>query len=526
MRTRAELIGAGALARSLALTAGRLDHPEPFAPGEPMGQHLTVQKLVRVTEGRQHYLVDNTGRKWPRRKCWACGYKFSPEMSKSCAYCATPLEDLQFLMTQRWDTALFAGNEAFLKARIRHFGLTAPVFAFYRNDTMMSVYHYNGESYLVDAPAPLAGSYLLAIGIRVANTLAYLHMRGVVLAGLKANHIVVMPNGSVRLFDLDIAEVLPGRGAVFHHPDAPVERDMRDLGRILLDLCSPNDKELTVLLRDLTRGMYRSPANFSDAAEQLHALRQHSNPDPAWAGHASAITDVGIARRENEDSFGWRQLADDTMLYAVADGLGGHEAGGLASSLTVDVLGEYLSRRGSELGKTDKELMASMKAGMDVANRAVFDHRKEHRVEMGTTLTAVLLRKDKLIIGHCGDSRLYRVSKGKLTLLTKDHTVAQDLVEAGRLAPEDAATHRGANILTNTMGADDELEADISVIPVASGDRLLLCSDGLYNPVRDEGLLAGLTSWADRHKSVRRMLRLALNNGSTDNITAILIDVP
>ena len=172
-----------------------------------MGQHLTVERLVRVSEGRQHYLVNNKGQKWPRRKCWACGYKYSPEMSASCAYCATPLEDLQFLMTQRWDTDLFQGHEAFLKARIRHFGLIAPVFAFYRGDTMQSVYHYNGESYLVDAPAPLAGSYLLAIGTRVANTLAYLHTRGVVLAGLKTHHIVVMPNGSVRLFNLDVAQV-------------------------------------------------------------------------------------------------------------------------------------------------------------------------------------------------------------------------------------------------------------------------------------------------------------------------------
>lgn len=491
-----------------------------------MGQHLTVQRLVRVTEGRQHYLVDNKGRKWPRRKCWACGYKYSPEMSASCAYCATPLEDLQFLMTQRWDRSLYDAHEAFLQQRIRHFGLIAPVFAFYKNDTMMSVYHYNGESYLVDAPAPLAGSYLLAIGIRVANVLAYLHMRGIVLAGLRTHHIVVMPNGSVRLFDLDIAEVLTGRGAVFRHPDAPVERDMRDLGRILLDLCSPNDAQLADLLRDLTRGVYPSPTHFSEAAEQLHTERQATNPDPSWAGHASAITDVGIARRENEDNFGWRVLDKDTMLYAVADGLGGHSDGRLASSLTVDVLGEYLTRRGPDLGKTPDELAASMKAGLDVANRAVFDHRTAKKVEMGSTLTAVLLRGKTLVIGHCGDSRLYRVTQGALSQLTTDHTVAQDLVEAGRLAPEDAHTHRGANILTNTMGADDELDADVIVMTVASGDRLLLCSDGLYNPLRDDGLVAGLTSWPDRHKTVRRMLRTALNNGSTDNITALLIDVP
>src|SRR5690606_20913032 len=123
----------------------------------------------------------------------------------------------------------------------------------YHGDTMMSVYHYNGESYLVDVPAPLAGSYVLAIGIRVAQTLAYLHTRGVVLRGLRKHQIAVMPNGAVRLFDLDIAELLTRRGAVFHHPDSPVERDTRDIGRILLGLCSPADEELAGFLRDVTR---------------------------------------------------------------------------------------------------------------------------------------------------------------------------------------------------------------------------------------------------------------------------------
>jgi len=491
-----------------------------------MGQHLTVERLVRVTEGRQHYLVNNIGQKWPRRKCWACGYKYSPEMSASCAYCATPLQDLQFLMTQRWDDALFAGHELFLKARIRHFGLIAPVFAFYRGDSMQSVYHYNGESYLVDAPAPLAGSYLLAIGTRVANTLAYLHTRGVVLAGLKTHHIVVMPNGSVRLFDLDIADVLPGRGAVFHHPDNPVERDMRDLGRILLALCSPNDHELGTLMRDLTRGVYPTPHAFADAAEQLHAVRQQQTPDASWAGQASAISDVGLARRVNEDGFGWRRIGKDAMVYAVADGLGGHERGDVASALTLDVFTEFLSRKEGDLGKTDKALIATMRSAMEVSNRALFQHRSKLRAEMGSTLTAALLVKDKAVVGHCGDSRIYRARDGKVELLTQDHTVAQDLVAAGKLKPEEADSHRGANILTATMGAEDELEADISIVPVKSGDRLLLCSDGLYNPLRIEGITSGLTAWPDRHKTVRRMLRQALSLGSTDNITAIVVDIP
>ena len=520
------MIGAGALARARGAITRRLDHPEPFAAGDPMGQHLTVERLVRVTEGRQHYLVNNVSRKWPRRKCWACGYKYSPEMSRSCAYCATPLEDLRFLMTRRWSPTSFKAYEEFLKLRVRHFGLIAPVYAFYHGDTMMSVYHYNGESYLVDVPAPLAGSYLLAIGMRVANTLAYLHTRGVILAGLRKHQIAVMPNGSVRLFDLDIAGIDTRRGAVFHHPDNPVERDTRDIGRILLELCSPSDDELANFFRDVTRGVYPTPHDFAEAAEQLHTARQQGNPDASRAGTASAISDVGITRAANEDSMGWRKVGDNATVYAVADGLGGHQHGAVASSLAVDVFTEYLQRRAKDLGKTDKELCATMQSALEVANKAVYDHRMAAGAEMGTTLTAVLLLADKrAVVGNAGDSRVYLLRGDKLAGLTTDHTVAQDLVEAGKLSPEDALTHRGAHILTVTLGAEDELESDVAVHKLASSDRLLLCSDGLYGALGDDALATGLSSWPDRHKTMRRLLRGALNAGSTDNVTAMVVDV-
>lgn len=526
MKTRAEMVGAGALALG-DLPGARLDHPAPHGRGEPMGQHLAVDRLVRVMEERLVYLVDNKSRKWPRRKCWACGYKYSPEMARSCAYCATPLEDLQFLMTQRWAPAGFPPYEAFIRGRIHHFGLIAPVFAFYRGASMMSVYHYNGESFLVDAPAPLAGTYLLAVAVRCANTLAYLHQRGVVLGSLRAGNIVIMPNGSVRLFDLDVAELLDAPGAVWRHPAQPAARDAAALGQILGPFVAPEDEALAAFFRDAARGAYPGPVALADAAAQLHEERRRHEPDPRLAAHAAAISDVGLARSENEDAAGWRRVGDRAVLYAVADGLGGHTQGKVASHLAIDTIAEYLARRGADLGQGEEALAAAMRAAVEVANRAVHEHRARHRLEMGTTLCAALVVDQKhLVLGHAGDTRAYLLRDGALRALTRDDTLAQDLVDDGMITPEDALNHRGANILTQTVGGDEAIEAHVSVHALRSGDRVLLCSDGLYRPLGEEGLRAGLAAWPDRHKTARRLLKAALAAGSTDNVTAVVVDVP
>jgi serine/threonine-protein phosphatase Stp1 len=526
MRTRAEVIGAGALAYG-DLPGAHLEHPTPFPRGEAMGQHLTVQRLVRVTRDRQYYLVDNKSPKWPRRKCWACGYKYTPEMAKTCAYCATPLEDLQFLMSQRSKAPGFQPFEDFVTARIRHFGLITPVAAFYRGGSMLSVYHYNGESFLVDAPAPLAPSYVLAIGTRVANTLSWLHQRGVVLSDLRPEHVVIMPNGSVRLFDLDVAEVLDRPGAVWNHPDQPAARDVQRLGRLLGEVAGAEDEALLSFLRDATRGAYPSPADFADACDQLLEARQSAAPDPRATAHAAVLSDIGLVRAENEDSWGWRRIGDRAQLYAVADGLGGHAQGKLASTLAIEVLVEYMVRRANDLGRTPEENEKAMKAAIDVANKTVFEHRKATRTDMGTTLTAALVVDHKrVIIGHVGDTRVYLQSDGRLSRLTRDQTVAQDLLDDGMLTAEDAPFHRGASILTSTIGGEATIESQVLHHPVKPGDRLLLCTDGLYRSLGDDAISGTLTSWPDRHKTVRRLIRGALSASSSDNLTALVVDVP
>src|SRR5690606_26352171 len=154
-------------------------------------------------EGRQIYLVNNLSRKWSRRMCWACSNKYSPDSAKCCSYCGQPLTDQRFLMTARWDRALFDGFEALTRQRVRHFSLITPVFAFYRNNMLMAVYHYDGGALLLDYGAPMSSVQILRIAVQLTDTLAHLHERGVVLRSFTASNVLIMPDGTPRLFDLD-----------------------------------------------------------------------------------------------------------------------------------------------------------------------------------------------------------------------------------------------------------------------------------------------------------------------------------
>jgi len=220
-------------------------------------------------------------------------------------------------------------------------------------------------------------------------------------------------------------------------------------------------------------------------------------------------------------------VGERALLYLVADGLGGHDAGKVASALAVEAAGDFVVARADALGKSPNELQATMKAAVEAANQAVFAYRTQHKLEMGTTLSAALLVDGKhLAVGHAGDTRVYRLTGGALTALTRDQTIAQDLVDDGVLAAEDAPNHRGANILTSTVGGEDEIDVQTGYTAVASGDRVLLCTDGLYRPLGDANIATGLTQWPDRHKTVRGLLRGALRSGSVDNVTAVVADVP
>lgn len=224
-------------------------------------------------------------------------------------------------------------------------------------------------------------------------------------------------------------------------------------------------------------------------------------------------TDIGCLRDHNEDS-----LVVTPPLFAVADGMGGHAAGEVASEIAVRVLSELAPEHpdGEALGRAIEE-----------ANRAVIQAAREGRGRqgMGTTMTAAMLEGERLVIAQVGDSRAYLLHQGKLQQLTRDHSLMADMIEAGQLTPEEARAHPQRSVITRALGSDAHLHPDIYEINVETGDRLLICSDGLSGMIFDDQIENTLRRVQDPQRCASQLVNEAIAAGGHDNVTVIVADV-
>lgn len=231
-----------------------------------------------------------------------------------------------------------------------------------------------------------------------------------------------------------------------------------------------------------------------------------------------AASHVGAVRALNEDA-----CLVGTHLAVVADGMGGHARGDVASGLTIDAFRPLAAR--SDLSPDD------VRRAVTAANAALLADARQHpdRDGMGTTITGIALvshfGSPHWLVFNVGDSRVYRLGDTGVRLLTHDHSEVQELVDAGRLTDAQARLHPLRNIVTRSLGTDPAPEADIWVFPPNPGDTFLLCSDGLTNEVDDDGLLA---IWRDRdsaspERAADRMVTAAVDAGGRDNVTAIVV---
>lgn len=237
-------------------------------------------------------------------------------------------------------------------------------------------------------------------------------------------------------------------------------------------------------------------------------------------GLRSAIrSDVGRRRTSNQDSG-----ATTGRLLIVADGMGGHAHGEIASATTVSAFAEMEARLPEDLSDIDlaAELTGALEDATDrLARRAGEDPETRG---MGTTVVSLLLTGDQLVLAHIGDSRIYRLRDGELVQLTHDHTMVQQLVDQGQITAEEAAHHPRRSVLMRALSTDHTPEPDLDRVEIADGDRFLLCSDGVTAVLDDAALLRELgTGTPD--EVTRRLVDLANEGGGPDNITAIVADV-
>jgi PPM family protein phosphatase len=232
-------------------------------------------------------------------------------------------------------------------------------------------------------------------------------------------------------------------------------------------------------------------------------------------GDSAGRTDPGRVRRRNEDTF-----VLDPPLFAVADGMGGAQAGEVASRLAAAAFREY--HEADQLAP-DERLQAIIKE----ANRRIYDRarRDSDASGMGTTVTAALLMRGQVILGHVGDSRAYRIRDGELEQLTEDHSLVGDLMRSGRLTAEEAEAHPQRSVITRALGTDPEVDVDTQSVDVRPGDLFLLCSDGLTTMVGDEDILGILAAAPTLDDAARELVRAANTGGGEDNVTVVLFGV-
>ncbi len=235
----------------------------------------------------------------------------------------------------------------------------------------------------------------------------------------------------------------------------------------------------------------------------------------------AARTDVGIVRSGNEDNY---LMLSDRGIFIVADGMGGHAAGEVASEMAVRIISREL---GSLRGQTDEQVGERLRQSIRAANEAIFGRTlAEHdKRGMGTTVTVLTLLPNRYLIGQVGDSRAYLLRDGRLLQLTKDHSYVQEQVDAGLLTPDQARVHPYSNVITRCVGAGMDVTPDIYFGNLQNGDLVLLASDGLTGMLEDEQLLKILQSEGGPQKWVDRMISEANRRGGLDNITAIVVRI-
>lgn len=251
----------------------------------------------------------------------------------------------------------------------------------------------------------------------------------------------------------------------------------------------------------------------NQTAHTTSSQTNNTSPIEVVSSYYGSRTEVGHVREHNEDS-----LTVLPPLFAVADGMGGHEAGEIASEITINTLNDLAPE------SADAEALAR---AVVAANLNVIKAPSQGigREGMGTTLTAAILEKERLIIAQVGDSRAYLLHNGSLQQITRDHSLMADMIEAGQLTEAEARVHPNRSVITRAIGSDPHMQPDLYELNVETGDRLLLCSDGVCGMIEDSEIASIMRQAPSAQACADQLVEAALQAGGFDNATAVVVDV-
>lgn len=235
------------------------------------------------------------------------------------------------------------------------------------------------------------------------------------------------------------------------------------------------------------------------------------------------LTDIGVVRGENQDTFLCGRLADDVLYAVVCDGMGGPGGGNIASRMAAELFAERLETQ-YRSGMPEASLLHLMESAVDAANVGIFDKAVEDPAltGMGTTLVAVLLDGDEAFAVHVGDSRLYLLEAEELRQITTDHSVVQEMIAQGQLTEEQARSHPRKHFITRAIGVENNVRCEFDTFSVSANARILLCTDGLTNMLSD-GEIRTLLQSGVPEALPQALIDAANTAGGEDNITAVVI---
>lgn len=249
-------------------------------------------------------------------------------------------------------------------------------------------------------------------------------------------------------------------------------------------------------------------------------------------------SDIGLVRKTNEDEFLCLRLNEllniesseaDLYLCIVADGMGGRNAGEIASSMAVHDVVEFIKEKHINVlldkDMSEEKIFDLIREAICYSNDSIYKKSllNSELVGMGTTLSMILVKDNTLFYGHVGDSRIYIIKKNQITKLTEDHSLVAELVKKGTIKPEEAVRHPQKNIITRALGTEYNIEADLGKYEMQEGDYILLCSDGLSNLILDSEIMEIVISAEDVDQACDNLINRAKENGGFDNITVVVI---
>lgn len=237
-----------------------------------------------------------------------------------------------------------------------------------------------------------------------------------------------------------------------------------------------------------------------------------------------AKTDTGRVRKSNQDSYAAGELPGGVAWAVVCDGMGGASGGNVASSMAVKTISEHITS-GYREGMGSQSVKNMLESAITAANVRIYDmaSSNEGLHGMGTTVVAVLVADGQVYISHAGDSRAYLIGNGgELRQLTRDHSVVQEMVETGKLTPDEAKAHPRKNVITRALGVDETIEIDFCEETMQQDDVVLICTDGLTNYIENEDIVQA-TSGCVYYEFADQLIKLANANGGGDNITVVAI---